>query len=230
LRRLGGMARPSSALQRFLHDNSLSIVLLAAFALSALGQALTGWQVERAEAAAHGVAAPGLAAYVAGADFLSSLFESWESEFLQMAAYVVLTACLFQRGSPESRDPDRPEADDADFADRRGAPWPARGGGIVAALYARSLGIALALLFAVCFVLHLVTSSAAAASKAMRHGVPAPALAEHLGDAQFWFESFQNWQSEFLSTAVLVLLAIVLRQRGSPESKPVGAPHSQTGT
>ena len=223
------MTRRSSPLKRFLRDNSLSIVLLAAFALSAVGQALTGWQVERADAAAHGVAAPGLAAYVAGADFLSSLFENWESEFLQMAAYVVLTACLFQRGSPESRDPDRPEADESADARRRGAPWPARAGGIVGALYARSLGIALGLLFAICFVLHLVASSAAAASKARRHGSPPLTLVEHLGDAQFWFESFQNWQSEFLSTAVLVLLAIVLRQRGSPESKPVGAPHSQTG-
>jgi len=213
-----------------LRDNSLTLVLLAAFAVSLLGQALTGWQVENREAVKHGGHVADLATYLVSASFLSALFENWESEFLQMAAYVVLTACLFQRGSPESRDPDRPEADEAETKQHTGrVPWPARVGGFVTALYARSLGIALALLFLICFALHLVASASAAREEAVRHGLRAGSLAEHLGDAQFWFESFQNWQSEFLSTAVLIILSIFLRQRGSPESKPVGAPHAQTG-
>ena len=230
------MPSPSASNRRvrsnqFLRDNGLSIVLLSAFLASLVGQALTGWQVERSEALQHGLAAPGLGAYLTSGPFLSALFENWESEFLQMGAYVVLTAILFQRGSAESRDPDEPEdqRDNASHSDRH-APWAARAGGWVTAVYARSLGIALFVLFALSGMLHLWASRAAQAEEAARHGKPAPTLSEHVTDAQFWFESFQNWQSEFLSTAVLVLLAIVLRQRGSPESKPVAAPHEQTGS
>ena len=86
------------------------------------------------------------------------------------------------------------------------------------------------LLFIASFALHWLNSTRHAADEALRHGDPAPSLLEHLGSAALWFESFQNWQSEFLSTAVLIVLAIYLREKGSPESKPVSAPHGQTGT
>ena len=215
-------------------DNGLTIVLLALFGVSVIGQAATGLASENAELAMHGDATLTLPAYLASGAFLSSLFENWESEFLQMWAFVMLTAYLFQRGSPESKDPGSSAPQDRDPAlDARkpDAPLPVRLGGVARAIYSHSLGLALFLLFAASFVLHLVNSARLAADEAQLHGQGGGGgLLSHMGEAQFWFESFQNWQSEFLSTAVLIVLAIFLRERGSPESKPVGAPHAATGT
>ena len=216
---------------RVFRDNGLTIVLMLLFAFSIVGQWLFGWHVALEDAARHGQPALSLGDYAVSPEFLSSVFENWESEFLQMAAYVVLTAVLIQRGSAESKDPDGPTRDqDLDLqATKPGAPRILRWGALWRTIYARSLGLALALLFIASFVLHWTQSARAAAQEAIGHGEAAPAMIAYLGDAQLWFESFQNWQSEFLSTAVLVVLSIFLRQRESPESKPVAAPHSQTG-
>lgn len=215
---------------KWLRDNSLTIVLAVATVATLAGMLFTGFSVYNEELAQHQRPVVGLAAYLVSGHFLSAVFENWESEFLQMSAYVVLTAFLFQRGSAESRDPDRKTApQDEDPGGDRNAPLPVRLGGIARTLYSYSLGIALFGLFLFSFVLHMRYSAAAQASEAALHGRPAPGLLQHLGSAQFWFESFQNWQSEFLSTAAIVILSIFLRYRGSPESKPVAAPHSQTG-
>lgn len=216
---------------RLIRDNSLTIVLMLLFAGSIAGHWIAGWHVATEDAVRHGQAALSLGAYTISPEFLSSVFENWESEFLQMSAYVVLTAILVQRGSSESKDPDAPPRD-RDLAAqglKPAAPAALRAGRLARALYARSLGIALALLFLMSFVLHWTQSAKAAAEEAIEHGEVAPTLIAYLGSPQLWFESFQNWQSEFLSTAVLVLLSIFLRQRESPESKPVAAPHAQTG-
>lgn len=202
----------------WVRDNSLTIALMALFAVSLIGQAVAGWQTAMEEARQHGEAAEGLWAYVRGGEFLSALFENWESEFLQMAVYVVLTAQLFQRGSAESRDPDDP-----------GRPNDEPQPGLLGVVYAHSLGLALTLLFLGSFWLHAINSVRRAEEEALRHGEAPPGFVEHLGSAQFWFESFQNWQSEFLSTAVLVVLSIYLRERGSPESKAVRDPIAKTG-
>jgi len=202
------------------------------FLISLIGQVFSGLGVENQQRSEHGQALIGLAEFLRGGQFLSTLFENWESEFLQMWAYVTLTAFLFQRGSPESKDPDKENPQDRDpalDADKPDAPWPVRAGGFVRSLYGQSLGLAMLSLFLVSFWLHLANSARLAAEEAQQHGQAAPSVMEHLHSAEFWFESFQNWQSEFLSTAVLVVIAIVLRQRGSPESKPVAAPHAQTG-
>lgn len=217
---------------RWLRDNGLTIALLALFGLSITGQWIAGWHVFNEDALRHGDALLSLPAYAVSPQFLSSVFENWESEFLQMAAYVILTAMLFQRGSAESKDPDENDPRDQDLArqaDKPGAPAILRRGPIWRALYARSLGIALAILFLISFVIHWTQSARVAAEEALSHGDVAPTTLGYLADAQLWFESFQNWQSEFLSTAVLVVLSIFLRQRESPESKPVAAPHAQTG-
>ena len=145
----------------------------------------------------------------------------------------MLTAFLFQWGSAESKNPDSPSEVDEDAAakaDNPDAPWPVRVGGWAQSAYSYSLGIALASLFVVTFVLHLRYSAEAENAEAVMHGQPATSIMDHLSSAQFWFESLQNWQSEFLSTAVIVVLSIFLRFRGSPESKPVAAPHSETGS
>ena len=199
-------------------DNGLTLALLALFAISVLGQVVTGLTSENAELAMHGDAALTLPAYLASGAFLSALFENWESEFLQMWAFVMLTAYLFQRGSPESKDPDSPAPQDRDPALDEGkasAPLPVRLGGLARAIYSHSLGLALFLLFVASFILHLINSARLAADEAQLHGeAVVGGLVAHIRDPEFWFESFQNWQSEFLSTAVIIVLAIFLRERG----------------
>ncbi|WP_411034006.1 DUF6766 family protein [Shinella sp. BYT-45] len=217
---------------RPLRDTSLTIVLTAATLATLAGMVMTGLSVHNEELLQHHRPAVTLMAYMASGHFLSAVFENWESEFLQMSAYVVLTAFLFQRGSAESKDPDAEAEQDEDpaaHADDPDAPLPVRLGGLPRTLYSYSLGIALIVLFLLSFALHLHNSAAAEAVEALSHGQPAPTVWQHAGSAKFWFESFQNWQSEFLSTAVLVVLSIFLRFRHSPESKPVAAPHSKTG-
>ena len=201
-----------------LKDHGLTIVLMLLFALSLVGQAYFGWRAALEDMARHGRDGEPLLQYLSDGEFLSSLFENWESEFLQMAAYVVLTAHLFQRGSAESNDPDDPDRENDE-------PYP----GFWGKLHAHSLGLVLTALFLASFALHLFYSAQHAEEEALMHGETAPTLAEYVGDAQFWFESFQNWQSEFFSTAVLVVLSIYLREKGSPESKPVRAANSKTG-
>jgi hypothetical protein len=212
-------------------NNGLTIVLMLLFLGSILGQWIAGWKVQNEELARHGEDMLSLAAYAVDPEFISSVFENWESEFLQMSAYVVLTAMLIQKGSAESRDPDDPPRDEglASQAHKPGAPRILNGGDAARWLYAHSLGLALFLLFLLSFGLHWWNSADSAAAEALQHGETPLSRLAYLGDPQLWFESFQNWQSEFLSTAVLVLLSIWLRQRESPESKPVAAPHSQTG-
>jgi hypothetical protein len=212
-------------------DNGLTIVLILLFLSSVLGHFLTGWQVENEELKRHGEAAISACQFLSNPLFLSTIFENWESEFLQMSTYVILTACLFQRGSAESRDPDEAPRDAGLSEINEGTDAPAilRWGRTARQLYANSLGLALGAMFVISFALHLLFSARDAGQEALQHQEAAPTVIEHLTSAQFWFESFQNWQSEFLSTAVLVVLSIWLRQRESPESKAVAAAHSETG-
>jgi hypothetical protein len=217
----------------WVRDNGLSLTLFALFAFTIVGHGWAGWIANNEELIRDGITPLTLGAYLAGGQFVSTVFENWESEFLQMWAYVMLTAYLFQRGSPESKDPDQPAPQDRDpklDRTKADAPWPVRAGGVARSIYAHSLGWALLLLFIASFALHWINSTRRAAEEALQHGEPAPTLLAHLGSAELWFESFQNWQSEFLSTGVLIVLAVFLREKGSPESKPVGAPHSETGT
>ena len=214
-------------MRAFLKDNGLTITLMLLFTGSLVGHALAGVRFENQQLALHGQPALSLSAYLLHPQFLSTLFENWESEFLQMSAYVVLTAFLFQRGSSESADPEAPPRDEK--LGSREAPAALRRGALARWLYAHSLGLVLFLLFVATFALHWFYSAKEAANEAVSHGETPSGMIAYLGDPGFWFESFQNWQSEFLSTAVLVVLSIYLRQRGSPESKPVGAPHGQTG-
>lgn len=211
-------------MRTFLRDNGLTIALAAMFLFSVSGMIWSGHAVHNEALRQHGAAGIGVLAYLGSGEFLSALFENWESEFLQMSAYVMLTAVLFQRGSAESRDPDDPDraGDELPEAARKRRP-------VLSWLYSHSLGIALAALFVVSFGLHWWASLAGANEEALRHGGEIQSMASYLLNAQLWFESFQNWQSEFMSTAVLVVLSIFLRHKGSPESKPVAAPNSQTG-
>ena len=214
--------------------NGLSIVIGALFIALLVGQVFAGERQYNDEREKHGEPALALRAYLASGHFLEATAENWESEFLQMAAYVFFTVWLFQRGSAESKSLDEPEEVDRDPRLARGkrlaeAPWPVRRGGVVLRLYEHSLSIALFLLFLASFAAHAVGGLRLHNAEALAHGEPLQTLSDYLSSAQFWFESLQNWQSEFLAILSMVVLSIFLRQRGSPESKPVDAPHSQTG-
>ncbi|MBA3677258.1 MAG: hypothetical protein H0W74_07625 [Sphingosinicella sp.] len=216
---------------RFFRNNGLTIVLLLLFLGSIIGHWLTGWQFKNEELARHGEVILTLGQYSTDPNFLATIFENWESEFLQMSTYVILTAFLFQKGSAESNDPDEAPRDQNldQEAKKRGASTMLRWGRTARWLYAHSLGIAMLFLFVASFLLHWKFSADEAAGEAISHGATPLGMADYLWEPQLWFESFQNWQSEFLSTAVLVVLTIYLRQKNSPESKPVAASHDHTG-
>ena len=216
----------------WVRDRGLTLLLLFMFAVFAVGQLATGFAEYNAEQTSHGQPSVTLEAYLGTGHPWEALFENWESEFLQMAVFVLLTTILIQRGSPESRRPgvkELADADPRDFANDPNAPWPVRRGGWVLRLYEHSLGLAFVLLFLLSWVGHALGGYAVFAADEVLHGQRHPVLRDYLTSSRFWFESFQNWQSEFLAIASMVWLAVYLRQRYSPESKPVHAPHDETG-
>ena len=216
----------------WIRDRGLTLLLMAMFLLFLLGQLITGLAEYNGEQREHGQSAVAIYDYLATGHFWEALFENWESEFLQMSVFVLSTTFLIQKGSPESRRPGARElvdTDPRDFADDPDAPWPVRRGGWILRIYEHSLGLAFVLLFVLSWAGHAVGGFAEYAADQMAHHQPPPTLADYLTSARFWFESFQNWQSEFLAIASMVWLAVYLRQRWSPESKPVHAPHAETG-
>jgi hypothetical protein len=216
----------------WIRDRALTLALMAMFLLFLAGQLITGFAEYNSEQEQHGHAAVGIRDYLGTGHPWEALFENWESEFLQMAVFVLLTTLLIQKGSPESRRPGVTElvdTDPRDHADDPDAPWPVRRGGWILRLYEHSLGLSFVLLFAIAWVGHALGGFAEYAADQVTHRQPRPGLADYLMSSRFWFESFQNWQSEFLAIASMVWLAVYLRQRWSPESKPVHAPHTETG-
>jgi hypothetical protein len=149
-----------------------------------------------------------------------------------MAAYVLLTVFLRQKGSAESKSLSGEEAVDRDprlDRNKRNAPYPVRRGGWLLKLYEWSLSLAFFVLFLVAFAWHMAGGYTLENDERALAGQPAITFGEFISSSEFWFQSLQNWQSEFLAVGAIVLLSIWLRQRGSPESKPVSAPHAQTG-
>lgn len=222
-----------TAIGRVLYENGLSLTLVALSILFLVGQALAGQHHYNEDQVEHGQQPVTLAQYLSSGEFLEATAENWESEFLQMAAYVLFTAFLFQRGSAESKKFGEQEAVDRDprrSRNKQDAPWPVRRGGWILTLYSNSLSLAFVLLFLGSFAMHALGGAAARNEEELAHGGQTITAVEYARSSQFWFESFQNWQSEFLSLAVMVVFSIFLRQRSSPESKPVDAPHGETGS
>jgi hypothetical protein len=159
--------------------------------------------------------------------------ENWESEFLQMFFFIILTVFLYQKGSAESKDPNEKEEVDREPRKSRKkklAPWPVRQGGWVSKVYEHSLSLAFLLLFLGSFWLHAVGGAGEYNDNQRVHGHPERVTTVgYMTTAQFWFESLQNWQSEFLAVGSMVVLTIFLREKGSKESKPVDAAHDETG-
>ncbi|WP_329102799.1 hypothetical protein OG792_24900 [Micromonospora sp. NBC_01699] len=218
-------------MKRWLRSNALSVTMFGAFLLFLVLQSVFGWQTRNEELIQYGLAPEGYLAYLGTGHFAEAVFENWESEFLQMGGYVLLTAYLVQRGSSESKpeqNSDRPD-DYADHA-KPDSPWPVHVRGAALVVYRNSLSIALLLLFAGSFVGHLLGGTAEYnEQQALSSGAAPVGAWQFAQTSDFWFQSMQNWQSEFLAVGVLVVLSIFLRQHGSPESKPVTAPHATTG-
>ncbi len=216
----------------WMRNHGLVIVNVLLFLGFLIGMTLSGWHVSNDDALDHGDAVQSLGAYLASGDYWEAVSENWESEFLQMASYVAFTIFLFQKGSSESKPIGQSAPQDEDPRTHRNdpnAPWPVRRGGWVLVLYENSMLLLFAVLFIAAFVTHAISGAAAYSEEQLRHGLPGVTPLEYLGTSQFWFESFQNWQSEFMVVALLAGAAVFLRQRGSSESKPVHTPHSQTG-
>jgi hypothetical protein len=212
---------------RFFRHNGLSLVLLGLFmATYAGGQLVTGMHVYNAEREEHGEPPVTLGGYITSAHFAEATAENWESEFFQMFIYVYITAFLFQKGSAESNDPDKP-LEKEPVTSR--SPWAVRRGGWIRKIYSHSLSLSLALLFFVTFFVHSWSSTKLENEERRSNGKAEVSLWEHLHSDQLWFESFQNWQSEFLAILCMVVLTIHLREKDSPESKAVEAAHDDTG-
>jgi hypothetical protein len=221
--------KSGSATGRFLYENSLSLVVLAFILLTLLGQIYTGWQENNNELAQMQLAALSLGQYLGSGHFLEATFENWESEFLQMGLYVLLTVWLRQKGSSESKKMDEEEEVDREPQDKPGAPWPVHAGGLWLTLYKNSLTIAFLTLFLASFLLHALGGTEVYNIEQQHNGEPPVTVLGYMATSRFWFESFQNWQSEFVSILSIVVLSIFLRQKGSPESKPVDASVEETG-
>jgi len=218
---------------RFLRDQGLAITMFGIFAATLIGLAFAGWGAYNEDLVDHGEPSVELGEYLSSPNFGEAVFENWESEFLQMGAYVFLTVFLFSRASAESKDPDgdNPSDEDPRGADKRkDVPWPVRRGGFALVVYEYSLTLVLLAFFLASFALHAVTGAGDYSQEQIAHGGEAVSALAYMGTSQFWYESLQNWQSEFLAMGTLIVLSIVLRQRGSPESKPVAASHAHTGS
>jgi hypothetical protein len=223
------MARRSRTLLR---NNGLLLACLGLFAVFFAGMVVSGTATYNQQQREHGSHEQiSVLQYLTTGDFVEATFENWESEFLQMGMYIVLTAFLYQRGSSESKPITEAAPQDEDprkVPTTQSSPWPVRRGGWVLTLYEHSLAIAFFVLFFLSWALHALGGVAAFNEEQLEHGETAISVWRYLTTSQFWFESMQNWQSEFIAVAAIVGLSIFLRQKGSAESKPVAEPHRHT--
>ncbi len=215
-------------------DNSLALVFLAFFACALGGQAFAGWQEYNNEALTHGEPTIELGRYLVSSSFGNAVMENWQSEYLQFTLYILLTVWFVQRGSPESKELHK-RGTESDRDQRVGeharedSPRWARVRGARLWIYSNSLLLVMGAIWLASWFAQSVTGWSDHSADQLAHDEPRVGYAQYLGSARFWESTLQNWQSEFLAVGSMAVLAIYLRQRGSPESKPVGAPHSGTG-
>jgi hypothetical protein len=223
-----------SRLRSFARDNGLSLFFLSVFLGALVGQAIAGHEAHNQEQVAHGEPAVSLWGYVTSSAFGNAVMENWQSEYLQFMLFMLATVWLLQRGSPESKDLGT-EGTESDRAQRIGgwaepdSPGWARVRGIRTWVYSNSLLIVMGIIFLGSWFAQSVTGWTDFNAAQQAHGEPGVSWWSYIGSAGFWEATLQNWQSEFLAVGSFAVLAVYLRQRGSPESKPVGAPHDATG-
>ena len=222
-------------MRRLWRENSLSLVFLLFFVLAVMGQAYAGWNDFNDEALAHQEATISFGRYLTSSSFGNAVLENWQSEYLQFTLYILLTVWFVQRGSPESKEigQEGGESDEEQLVGEHAhaeSPRWARLAGWRRALYSNSLVALMATIWLLSWFGQSVTGWSEYNSDQLTHDQPTVNWLGYLGTANFWEATLQNWQSEFLAVGSMAGFSIYLRQRGSPESKPVGAPHHATGT
>ncbi|PWK52594.1 DUF6766 family protein [Actinoplanes xinjiangensis] len=221
-------------MRRFLRENSLGLVFGTLFLVVLVAQAFAGHADFNQQQLASGMEPVSLGRYLTSASFAADVAENWQSEYLQFFLYIILTVWLVQRGSPESKKPGE-QGLGSDEKQKVGAyatdesPSWARAGGLRRSLLSNSLGLVMGLLFVASWLTQSIAGAAAYNEEQLRDLQEPVTWAQYLTEPDFWNRTLQNWQSELLAVASMVILSIYLRQRGSPESKPVGSPHAATG-
>jgi uncharacterized protein DUF6766 len=219
--------------RRVLRDNGLSIVFGLLFLGALVGQAIAGHADLNDRQIAQGAQPTSFLNFISSSEFVTDVAENWQSEYLQFFLYIFATVWLIQRGSPESKLPDEAgqETDEQQqlgaHSTERSPNW-ARVGGWRTTVYSHSLGLVMGLLFLLSWLAQSVAGVVTYNSNQLANRQDPVTWLGYLGSADFWNRTLQNWQSEFLAIGSMVVLSIYLRQRGSPESKPVGAPHVAT--
>jgi hypothetical protein len=221
-------------MRRFLRENSMSIAFLVLFLGALCGQAIAGHADFNNNAVSHGDPTISLSRYLVSSDFGSAVMENWQSEYLQFTLFILLTVWLVQKGSPESKQLGTAgvESDQRQkvgpHAQRNSPRW-AKVAGIRRTLYENSLVLVMGTFWLGTWVAQSLTGAAEYNAEQLGHHEDPVSWSHYVTSAHFWENTLQNWQSEFLAVGSMAILAVYLRQRGSPESKPVGAPHSATG-
>lgn len=220
-------------MKRQLRDNSLSLVFGGLLVIVLVAQAFVGLAGYNEAARTDGLAEIDFWRYVTSSSFAVDVAENWQSEYLQFTLYILLTVWLVQRGSSESKPPEDAGLEDDEeqlvgrFA-RPDSPAPVRAGGWWGEVYSFSLTLLMATIFLVSWLAQAVTGRVAINEERLRNLLDPLSLGDYLLSPDFWGRTFQNWQSELLAVGSMAIFAVFLRQRGSPESKPVGAPDSET--
>jgi uncharacterized protein DUF6766 len=219
---------------RFVRENSLSIFFLVIFLASLAGQAIAGHVQFNHDQLLHHGDPISLGRYVTTSQFAADVAENWQSEYLQFTLYILTTVWLLQRGSPESKPLDDAglESDEdqkvGEHADDRSPRWAGTGGWRTG-LYSNSLVIVMTTIWLLSWLAQSIAGASAYNADQLDHQAATVSWLGYLGTGDFWDNTLQNWQSEFLAVGSMAILSIYLRQRGSPESKPVGTSHEATG-
>jgi hypothetical protein len=219
----------------FLRNNSLTLVFTVLFLGALLGQSVAGWKLFNEEQLAHDSPTISYARYLVTSHFGEAVIENWQSEYLQFTCFIFATVWLVQRGSNESKKPEEAglESDAQQLIGQhaqQNSPVWAKLGDWRTAIYSNSLLIVMGLLFLGSWFAQSVTGWTEYNSEQRDHDESAVSWAGYVARPDFWEKTLQNWQSEFLAVATMAIFTVYLRQRGSPESKPVGAPHDQTAS
>jgi hypothetical protein len=227
--------RDLAGMKSFLRDNGLSLFFAGLFASTIVAQSVAGQRAENADLAKHDSDAVSWWEYVTSPEFWGAVMENWQSEFLQFSVFIGATIWLVQKGSNESKHLEDVglETDEQQklgaHALRRSPLW-AKAGGVRTALYSHSLLLVMAAIFFASWFAQSLGDWRTFNDEQREHSEEPISWGRYLLDPDFWEKTLQNWQSEFLAVGVMVAFTIYLRQRGSPESKPVGAPHDETAS
>ncbi|MCU1568431.1 MAG: hypothetical protein JWQ56_3368 [Pseudarthrobacter sp.] len=222
-------------MKKALKNNGLSLFFGLIFLLALLGQGLTGHALFNEEQVTAGLEEISLAQYLTSSHFAVDVSENWQSEYLQFLLYIMATIWLVQKGSPESKEVDQPgvESDKdqlvGEYSNPKSPAW-ARTSGWRLTVFSNSLGMTMGLIFVLCWLVQSIAGTSAFNEEQISNFQQPVSWTGYITSAEFWNRTLQNWQSEFLAVGSMVVLSIYLRQRGSPESKPVGAAHDDTAS